>query len=91
MAAARSGTYVKECGWSARPITCIGLPAATGRTMRSPACELRTRGPKKSPATMLTVAVGEAARAASSAVRTPRLPPCACRGLSSVMMFSGVL
>lgn len=48
--------------------------------MRSPACEVRTRGPKKSPATTLTVSVGAAARALSSSVRTPRLPPSAVRG-----------
>ena len=89
MAAARSGTYVKECGWSALPITSSLFPASTAGTMRSPAWEVRTRGPKKSPATTLTVFVREAARAFSSAVRTPRLPPCASRGLSSAMTASG--
>ena len=36
------------------------LPASTAGTMRSPAWEVLTRGPKKSPATTLTVFVGEA-------------------------------
>ena len=91
MAAARSGTYVKECGSPALPITIRDLPATTGFTMRSPACELRTLGPKKSLATTLAVSVADAARAFSRSVRTPRLPPRASRGPSSVIGRSGSL
>ena len=48
--------------------------------MRSPAYAIRTRGPKKSPATTDAVSVALASRARSSAVRIPRLPPSASRG-----------
>ncbi|MET3707663.1 hypothetical protein ABIB17_002302 [Arthrobacter sp. UYEF6] len=91
IAAARSGTNVNEWGWSALPMTHTFLPASTAGTMRSPACEVRTRGPKKSPATTLTVLVGEASRASRSLVRTPRLPPSAVRGPASVIARCGSL
>ena len=78
IAAARSGTYVNEWGWSALPMTHSFFPARTGGTMRSPPWEFRTRGPKKSPATTLTVLVGEASRPA--AVRCGRR---ACRPVRS--------
>ncbi len=82
---------MNEWGWSVLPMTHSFFPARTGETMRSPPWEFRTRGPKKSPATTLTVLAGEASLARSSSVRTPRLPPCAVRGPASVIGRSGSL
>ena len=78
---------MKECGWSALPDHLHWLagqrragPCARRRASRGPAARRNRRPPRS------RCPWRRPPGPASSAVRTPRLPPCASRGLSSVMM-----